>query len=155
MRVPRAKPLGNAEIAPAEPTRLATQTVGNIGLYFVCYRLSQHGWNVMPTARNAKGIDILAYSQDGKRTRTVQVKALSARNAVLLGPTLDGFIAEFVIVCRKVRADSPESFVLTSRDVVERAHRGGSDSKPTYWLETKAYEGDQFRERWEKIGSGL
>lgn len=144
-----------ADIAPDEPTRLATQTVGNMGLYFVCYRLSQLGWNVMPTARNARGIDILAYSQSGDRFVTVQVKALSKRNAVLLGPSLDGFIAEFVVVCRKVRTDRPESFVLASRDVVERAHRGGSDSKVTYWLETKAYESNEFRERWDKIGSGF
>ena len=86
---------------------------------------------------------------------TVQVKALSKRNAALLGPSLDGLIAEFVVVCRKVRTESPESFVLASREVAERAHRGGSDSKVTYWLETKAYEGDEFRERWDKIGSGF
>ncbi len=150
-----AKVARTDEVAPIEPTRLATQTVGNIGLYFVCYRLSQRGWNVMPTARNARGIDILAYSQDGKRTRTIQVKALSARNAVLLGPTIDGFIAEFVVVCQKVRTDSPESFVLTSAEVIERAHRGGSGGKPTYWLETKAYESDDFHERWDKIGNGF
>ncbi len=142
-------------IAPAEPTRLATQTVGNIGLYFVCYRLSQGGWNVMPTARNARGIDVLAYSQDGERVVTIQVKALSSRNAVLLGPSLDGFIADFVVVCRKVRTGSPESFVLTSREVIERAHRGGSADKPTYWLEMKAYESDEFREQWDKIGTGF
>jgi hypothetical protein len=153
--MPSAKVVNDTEIAPTEPTRLATQTVGNIGLYFVCYRLSQHGWNVMPTARNAKGIDILAYSQDGKKTVTVQVKALSARNAVLLGPTLDGQIAQFMVVCRKVRTNAPESFVLESREAVERAHRGGRPDKITYWLETKAYEGDEFRERWDKIGSGL
>ena len=30
------------------------QTVGNIGLYYVCYRLSRLGWNVMPTTRTQK-----------------------------------------------------------------------------------------------------
>jgi hypothetical protein len=43
------------------------QIVGNIGMYYVCYQLSRLGWNVMPTARNAKGVDITAYSPDGKR----------------------------------------------------------------------------------------
>ena len=56
---------------------LTHQTVGNVGLYYVCYKLSRMGWNVMPTARNARGIDILAYSTDAKRTRTIQVKSLS------------------------------------------------------------------------------
>jgi hypothetical protein len=38
-----------------------SQVVGNVGMYFAAYRLSQMGWNVMPTARNARGIDLLAY----------------------------------------------------------------------------------------------
>ena len=46
---------------------LEQQIVGNIGLYYVSYRLSQLGWNVMPTARNAKGIDLVAYDLAGKR----------------------------------------------------------------------------------------
>lgn len=149
------EPKGALPIAPNEPTALARQTVGNIGLFFVCYRLSQLGWNVMPTARNAKGIDVLAYSQDGKRVRTIQVKALSSRNAVVLGTSLDNLIAEFVVVCRKVRTTSPECFVLASSDVVQRAVRGGRDEKPTYWLEPRSYEGDEWRERWEKIGQGF
>jgi len=33
------------------------QVTGNVGLYYVCYRLSRMGWNAMPTARNARGID--------------------------------------------------------------------------------------------------
>jgi len=35
------------------------QVVGNIGMYYAAYRLSQQGWNVMPTARNARGVDLL------------------------------------------------------------------------------------------------
>ena len=27
--------------------------VGNIGLFYVCYKLSFHGWNVMPTAQRS------------------------------------------------------------------------------------------------------
>ena len=52
------------------------QIVGNIGMYYVCYLLSTKGWNAMPTARNAKGIDIVAYSEKGK-CKTIQVKTFS------------------------------------------------------------------------------
>lgn len=34
------------------------QVTGNIGLYWTCYQLSQLGWNAMPTARNARGVDV-------------------------------------------------------------------------------------------------
>ena len=70
-------------------SKLEAQIVGNIGLYYVSYRLSQRGWNVMPTARNAKGIDLIAYRLDGPSYVGVQVKSLSKRNAVPLGTSLD------------------------------------------------------------------
>ena len=66
--------------------RLNNQTVGNVGLYFVCYQLSLRGWNVMPTARNARGVDILAYSDDASRTLSFQVKALSKKYPVPWNP---------------------------------------------------------------------
>ena len=68
---------------------LDPQLTGNVGLYYCCYRLSLMGWNVMPTARNARGVDIIAYSRDASRFVGVQVKALSKRNPVPLGTSLD------------------------------------------------------------------
>ncbi len=59
------------------------QLTGNVGLYHCCYRLSLLGWNAMPTARNARGVDIIAYNQDASRFIGVQVKSLSRRNPVL------------------------------------------------------------------------
>jgi hypothetical protein len=40
---------------------VGNQVVGNIGMYYAAYRLSQQGWNVMPTSRNARGVDMLIY----------------------------------------------------------------------------------------------
>lgn len=62
---------------------LDPQLTGNVGLYYCCYRLSLMGWNVMPTARNARGVDIIAYSRDASRFVGVQVKALSKRKPPL------------------------------------------------------------------------
>jgi hypothetical protein len=55
------------------------QVTGNIGLYYTCYHLSRMGWNAMPTARNARGVDIIAYSHDCSKMIGVQVKTLSKR----------------------------------------------------------------------------
>ena len=136
-------------------SKLNPQTVGNVGLYYVCYRLSRAGWNVMPTARNARGIDLLAYSSDGKRTRTIQVKALSKRNPVPLGTSLDHLIADFVVICRHVQTDSPESFVLSPDDVRTLVHKGEKEGRETFWLQPRAYEGPAFRDAWARIGSGF
>ena len=108
----------------------------------------------MPTARNAKGIDIIIYSQDVSRTHSVQVKALSARNPVPLGGRLDSLLGDFFIICRGVASDTPECFVLTPAEVRKLAHKGEKAGKVSYWLQPKQYESPRFRERWERIGRG-
>jgi hypothetical protein len=130
------------------------QVVGNVGLFFVCYQLSRLGWNVMPTARNAKGIDILIYSQDASRKLTVQVKALSKANPVPLGTKLEGLFGDFFIVCRNVAADVPQCFVLTPQEVRVLAHKGEKQGNVSYWLQPKDYAVAEFQEKWERIGRG-
>jgi hypothetical protein len=131
------------------------QTVGNIGLFYVCYRLSRLGWNVMPTARNAKGIDILVYSQGASRTRTIQVKTLSRGSPVPLSNKLDHLFADFVVICRHVIRETPECFVLTPEEVRRLAHRGEKDGKISFWLQPRDYAVEEFLENWDRIGSGL
>lgn len=133
---------------------LTAQTTGNIGLYYACFRLSRQGWNVMPTSRNARGIDILLYSHDGKRTKTIQVKSLSRRTAVPLGNKLDHLTAEFVIVCRHVTRDQPECFVLTPAEVRRLASRQEKAGNVSYWLSPRHYEAEKFREKWHRVGIG-
>lgn len=133
---------------------VTTQTIGNIGLYFACYSLSLYGWNVMPTARNAKGIDVLAYSQSGKKRVLIQVKTLSKKNPVPLGNRIDGMLADFIVVCVRAHPREPDCFVLTPDEVVRLAHKGEKDGKTSYWLQPKAYYCEQFKDRWDRIGSG-
>ena len=131
------------------------QTIGNIGLYYVCYRLSRMGWNVMPTTRNAKGIDILIYSQDADRTHTIQVKTLSKGSPVPLSNNLNHLFADFVVVCRHVIREIPECFILKPEEIRELAHRGEKDGRVSFWLQPREYANDRFTEKWSRIGSGL
>jgi hypothetical protein len=146
---------GRREHVAHVPPVLANQVIGNVGLYYVCYRLSLRGWNVMPTSRNAKGIDVLIYSQDALRMRTIQVKALSKPNPVPLGASVDHLFGDFFIICRNAIADAPECFVLEPGEVRALAHRAVKDQKVSYWLQPKAYAVDKYREAWHRIGSGL
>ena len=131
------------------------QRVGNIGLYWVCYRLSLAGWNVMPTARNARGIDIVAYTRDASRAVTVQVKTLSERSPVPLGSSLAHLLGDFVVICRRATSEKPECFVLTPPEVRRLAHRGEKEGRVSYWLQPRQYEADEFREAWARIGTGV
>jgi hypothetical protein len=127
---------------------------GNVGLYYCCYRLSLLGWNVMPTTRNARGVDIIAYSRDASRFVGVQVKALSKRNPVPLGTSLDKIMGDFWVIVNKVATTSPSAFILLPWEVRERAHRGEKDGRVSYWLQPGDYEQEPFREAWERIGHG-
>jgi hypothetical protein len=80
---------------------LNPQIVGNVGLYFACYHLSLLGWNVMPTARNARGVDVIAYNLLGTRFIGIQVKTLSKRNPVPLGSSLEKLMGDYWIIINR------------------------------------------------------
>lgn len=132
---------------------LDAQLTGNAGLYYCCYHLSLLGWNVMPTARNARGVDIIAYSQDATRKLAVQVKALSKRNPVPLGTTLDKVMGDFWIIVIRVTS-SPSAFILLPSEVKELAVRNEKDGRVSFWLQPTSYDQDNFKEKWDRIGRG-
>jgi hypothetical protein len=155
LRWERAKAKGGSQGVSSSPIA-NQQTVGNIGLFYVCYRLSRLGWNVMPTARNAKGIDIVIYSQDKPpRTQTIQVKTLSKGSPVPLSNNLDHLFANYVVICRHVIRDEPECFVLTVDEIRQLVHKGEKNGKISYWLQPRDYAAKKFLEKWDRIGSGL
>jgi len=133
--------------------KLDSQIVGNAGLYYTCYRLSLLGWNAMPTARNARGIDVVAYSRDGSRYLGIQVKSLSKRAPVPLGASIDSLMGDFWVIINKVISE-PTAFILTPDEVKRLAHRGEKDGRVSFWLQPKSYETDEFREAWDRIGRG-
>jgi hypothetical protein len=133
---------------------LENQVVGNVGLFYTCYRLSRLGWNCMPTARNARGIDVLIYNQDNTRKLSIQVKTLSKLAPVPLGKHLDHLFADFVIVCSKISFETPLCFVLLPAEIREFAHRGEKEGRISYWLQPKSYAIDAYREAWNRIGDG-
>ena len=128
--------------------------MGNIGMYYAAYRLSAMGWNVMPTARNARGIDLLAYSSLGDRYFGIQVKALTNPNPVPLGKSIDTFIGDWWIIVTKAGSPSPECFIMLPSEVQSLAHRGEKDGRISYWLQPNKYRDEKYREAWARIGNG-
>lgn len=135
----------------------ANQITGNIGMYYVAYELSRLGWNVLPTSRNAYGVDIVIYDQSAQKTSTIQVKSLSKRNAVPIGSSLTNLIAKYLVVVRDVQQANPTVYVAEIDDKLKASitpnfTRDGQHKK-VYWLEYKVYE--QFSKSLEEvIGQG-
>ena len=134
--------------------KLDPQITGNVGLYYCCYHLSRLGWNVMPTARNARGVDIIAYSRDAAVFHGIQVKSLSKRAPVPLGTSLNKIMGDFWIIVNNLATPNPVAFVLLPDEVRERAHRGEKDGRVSYWLQPRDYDREEFHEAWARIGGG-
>ena len=94
------------------------QLTSNVGLYYACYGLSKNGWNVMSTARNAKGIDIVIYNLDATETRTIQVKSLSKRGTA----NFKNLLADYIIIITKVYKD-PEIFIFEDIPKAKKDYR--------------------------------
>jgi hypothetical protein len=99
----------NKDSAEAEQTRkrLATNLSGAAGQYFIAAELSRRGIIARVTARNARGIDILASNVSATRAVSIQIKTnqysepkwilhkaaevLAARNLFYVFVNLNGF----------------------------------------------------------------
>ena len=132
--------------------KLPQRLVRNAGVFYVCYRLSQMGWNATPATRYSSGPNVVIDSEDAERTWRLKVRSLSKRDPVPLGkdPNID---ADWVVVCTRVREDSPRCYVLTSGEVRKLATR--DKHGPSHWLDQRDYDTEVFAERWDRIGSGL
>jgi len=132
-------------------SQLSKQLVANIGLFYSCYELSKMGWNCLPTSRNAKGVDIVIYSQNSRLKYAIQVKSLSKRNPVPFGTSAE-LIADFLIIYREAKKEEtkPEIFVLSSEDIgPEVLGKSESKGKVSFWLSPRSYEA--HKDRWDKI----
>lgn len=130
--------------------KLETQITGNIGLYYTCYKLSCMGWNIMPTARNARGIDIIAYNKEGTEYLGIQVKTLSKRSPVPLGKSLDKVMGDYWVIVNDVTRE-PNAFILLPNEIKKLAHRGEKEGRVSYWLQPNTYDIELFKEAWHRI----
>jgi hypothetical protein len=134
-------------------TGLRHQLTGNSGLYHVARELSRRGWHVMPTVRNARGADLYAASEDESRVIPIQSKALSKRNPVPLGASLETLRSMWWVITINANEASPTSFILSLNEIRAAAHRGVNDrGVVSYWLQPKDYATDEFREAWHRFG---
>ena len=137
--------------------KIETQIVGNAGMYYVCYQLSRMGLNVMPTARNARGVDVIAYNLDSGEYCGIQVKTLSCRNVVPLGNDLDKISGDFwvvVVLPKPGSSDSPTIYVLIPDEVRDLKHDTTNKNGETYyWLKPDKYM--KFENRWDRIQEKL
>ena len=129
------------------------QLTGNAGMYHVARELSRRGWHVMPIVRNARGADLYAASSDELRVLPIQSKALSKRNPVPLGGSLDTLCSIWWVITINANSDCPTCYIMTLDEVKAAAHRGVNGSgKISFWLQPRSYDQLMYKDAWQRLG---
>jgi hypothetical protein len=134
--------------------KLPRQIVGNAGLFYVCHKLSALGWNAMPTSRNARGVDVMCFSLDGKKRLLLQIKSLSKRNPLMLGSDLGKLMGDYWVIVVNATGAKPDCHILKPQQVKSLAEPGKMAGKAQHWLQAGDFAVENFHERWELIGRG-
>lgn len=126
------------------------QITGNAGLNDAAWQLSRRGWHVMPTIRNAKGSDRFITNEGETAFFGVQSRALSKRDAVSLHMDLSELRSDWWIITTFANPDAPVCYILRVDEL--RAHASQNKNGGKWWLEPKAYDRDEFRDAWHRLG---
>lgn len=122
------------------------KAVEKAGVYYVCYKLSKLGWNVVPTCYNEKGVDILIWDQSSeqKRMHTIEVKsAYLYRRPV----DLNNFTADYLVICTNIRLQKkPLTTYICSREQIREDGHGNDIINISYYR--------KFENNWKLIGKG-
>ena len=141
------------EIVEEAEEKKNNQITGNTGMYYVCYQLSRRKWNAMPTSRNAKGIDIVAYSND-EECVGIQVKTITNPVNIYFGKKVE-YIFDYLVVVvinpfANLNDKAPVVYVLSKDETKHIMTQYGKDMH--YWLRIDLIQKIPcFENNWDKI----
>ena len=92
------------------------QHVGNAGIFYVSYKLTTLGWNVLITSRNTAGPGMLIFSRQAKTKHTIQIKSSSTKRDCNIGTPKNFLMSDFAIICGNLKSNSPEMYIAKTTD---------------------------------------
>lgn len=128
------------------------QITGLAGAFYAAYLMSQRGWIVAPTVRNAPGVDLIATDPRSGRSRSFQCKSLWSVADVPFGESIRWkLIGDFTVFVLGLGRPEPQVFVVPSHTVKRLLGRPsvGKGGRKSYWLYHKDL--DRFRDRWDTV----
>ena len=109
----------------------------------------------MPTSRNARGVDIIAYNYDCSKTISIQVKSLSKKAPVPLGKTIEKVMGDFWVIVNNLSTEEPVAYILKPKEVIREADRKEKEGRVSYWLQPRSYMLEKYCESWDRIGDAI
>ena len=152
-----------------QKSRLSTILTGVSGEYFVAAELSRRGCIASITLRNTRGVDILAMTEDGKKSVAIQVKTnqdnkkewilnekaeeARAENLFYVFVNLHGLagVAEYHVVSSDVVSEYCQR---THEDYLAKPGRKGQKHKDSSMRKFSDRSG-KYLGRWDILGLGL
>jgi len=141
------------------------QITGNIGLYHVARELSLAGWNVMPTARNARGADLFAASEDERLVWPLQVKTHGGKpQDTPLGLNPEKLVTPWWVFVVLARTPGIACYLFSLEEILERkvqdsgTRSGKPEHERNFWFHRKYYtpgDEDEVKEAlnaWHRLG---
>src|SRR6056297_2675194 len=123
------------------------QANGNAAMHYAAWQLSRKGWNVMLTARNAKGSDLFCAYDDAAVIFGVQSKGLSKRSSLPCGTNLDNLRSDWWIITINAKSESPTCFILALEEIKSLCVQSDPSNSKTgvsaYWLSPRMYDQPQ------------
>ena len=113
------------------------QLIGNAGIFYVAYKLTTLGWNVLLTSRNTKGPDMIVFSHSGKKKHTVQVKSSTKIRDVNIGKHKNFCLNDFAVFCVNLKSGKPSMYISETANFIHNPSNAGSYIKPKNYKKYK------------------
>lgn len=147
-----------ASLVVTQSTTHITGDTREQGLSFVSARLIERGWNVVKALRRTAEYDFELRGKNPETRTRVKVKTVRGNNNFAFGDNLDKMKGDFWMLVKipESREQEPTVFIMRPGEVEELVHVYGGNrngGKPSCWIRPGSYEKEQYRNRWELLGS--
>jgi hypothetical protein len=132
------------------------QMTGMLGTYLAAAELTQKGFVVSITSRNARGADLLVADQAYKRTWSVQVKTnrKSATFWLLSKDYKDVVSRTHIYLFINLHGDQrPDYYVVPSRIVAQHGTTSPEREGGSIWYSFWRATAERYHERWSILGA--
>lgn len=125
---------------------------GNIGLYYVCYRLSVRDWRVLVSKRNMSCPNRgRCWKVRGKEV-SFQTTNQREKGPIQFDGGLEEITEDFLISVVNSDTGEPEVYVFTA-DEARDCMVVSKTNPDRAFIGEKVYDTDRFEERWDKLES--
>ena len=122
----------------------------NMGMYYVCYKLS--GLSFYATIKRRRPNIVVCKNEANSREVVIRVRSSSEQDAISLEDSLENIQGDFWIIVTRLNYGEPQTYILSSDEVKKGASQDGDGRN---WLEPEDYVMEEFKEKGKRIVDSL